>query len=81
MKDKIYVPIPREENQQELSDRREDYASKRDLMASEYNEAINKRLKTETRNLKKCSNCGKEFSAQVPDSAELICPECAKETR
>jgi rRNA maturation endonuclease Nob1 len=56
--------------------RRLDYAYTRDLLALEFNEAISKRLLSESRNQVKCEKCGKEFTAELTLEESLTCPEC-----
>lgn len=76
MKDKINIPIPKAEDLDALSKRRESYAAKRDQQASEFNQAISKRLEAEEKNITKCDHCGKEFSSGQITGTSLTCPEC-----
>lgn len=76
MKDKINIPLPKIEDLNALSKRRESYAAKRDLQASEFNLAITKRLEAEAINMIKCDKCGKEFSSGQSTEASQICPDC-----
>ncbi|HUX96557.1 MAG TPA: hypothetical protein VMV47_12565 [Bacteroidales bacterium] len=76
MKDKINIPIPKVEDLDALNKRRETYAAKRDLQASEFNLAISKRIEAEAMNLIKCNKCGKEFPSGDSTDPTLTCPEC-----
>ena len=76
MKDKISIPIPKAEDLDALNRRRETYAAKRDLQASEFNMAISKRLEAEAINMIKCNKCGKEFSSGQSDDTTVLCPDC-----
>jgi hypothetical protein len=75
MKKNIEKPVPKKEDTA-LNKRREKYAHTRDLLASDFNEAIAKREDLKDRNLVKCEICGKEFSAELASKDDLICPEC-----
>ena len=77
MKDQINIPLPRKVDQAHLIKRREDYALARDQQAIEFNEAINKRLRTEAMNIKKCTGCGKEFSPETSAPSQDLCHDCA----
>jgi protein-arginine kinase activator protein McsA len=77
MKDKLNIPIPKQEDLDALNKRRETYASKRDLQASEFNLAITKRLQAEAIQMIKCDKCGKEFTPAAK-SESLTCPDCLK---
>jgi DNA-directed RNA polymerase subunit RPC12/RpoP len=77
MKDKMYIPMPKKEDQVTLIKRREDYALTRDQQAFEFNEAINKRLRTEAMNIKKCTSCGKEFSFEPNALSPELCQDCS----
>jgi len=70
------IPIPKEENLEALKKRRENYALVRDLQALEYNEAIAKRILSESRNQVKCTKCGKEFTNETASEDSLTCPDC-----
>lgn len=76
MKNEINIPIPKEEDLDALNKRRESYAAKRDLQASEFNLAISKRIEAEALNLVKCNKCGKEFSSGNSAEMHLTCPDC-----
>jgi len=76
MKDKIMIPIPKQEDLDALNKRRETYASKRDQQASEFNLAISKRLQAEAMHMIKCTKCGKEFSLTIISEASPSCPDC-----
>ena len=76
MKDKINIPIPKIEDLDALNKRRESYAAKRDLQASEFNLAISKRLEAEAIIIIKCDKCGKEFSPEQSIDIPLTCPDC-----
>jgi len=76
MKDKIIIPIPKQEDLDALNKRRETYASKRDQQASEFNQAISKRLEAEAMHMIKCNKCGKEFSSPIISETSQICPDC-----
>jgi len=56
MKDKTTIPEilpdPKEEDKKAAARRREDYASKRDLQAAEYNESIVRRMARDKENPK-----------------------------
>jgi DNA-directed RNA polymerase subunit RPC12/RpoP len=80
MKNNINIPIPKKEDLDALNKRRENYAASRDLQASEFNQAISKRLQTEAMNIIKCSECGKEFASGNTSDASLICPDCLEKT-
>jgi predicted Zn-ribbon and HTH transcriptional regulator len=70
------MPNPKEELPETLNKRRKDYASSRDLQASENNEAIAKRLVIKGRNPVKCTVCGKEFDAGITPEETPVCPDC-----
>jgi hypothetical protein len=76
MKNNIVIPVPREEDLVAALRRRENYALTRDLQASEFNEAIAKRLLTETSNQVKCEKCGKEFTLETDSEESQTCPDC-----
>ena len=76
MKDKIIIPIPKQEDLDALNKRRETYASKRDQQATEFNQAISKRLHAEAMHMIKCKKCGKEFSSSNISDTSQECPEC-----
>lgn len=76
MKNNITIPVPKEEDVAARNKRRENYAINRDLQASEYNEAITKRLLIEAKSQVKCTKCGKEFASGKSTDAAPICPEC-----
>lgn len=76
MKDKIIIPIPKQEDLDALNKRRETYASKRDQQASEFNQAISKRLQAEAMHMIKCKKCGKEFSSANLSETSPACPDC-----
>jgi predicted Zn-ribbon and HTH transcriptional regulator len=76
MKDEIIIPTPKEEDFVAANKRRDNYALKRDLQASEFNGAIASRLLIENKNQLKCGKCGKEFSAGQNLKGDIICPEC-----
>jgi predicted Zn-ribbon and HTH transcriptional regulator len=75
MKNNIVIPVIREEDLAAANRRRETYASTRDLLATEFNDAIAKRLIAEAKHLVKCENCGKQFSADSPE-VPFKCPDC-----
>ena len=77
MKDKLNIPIPKQEDLDALNKRRETYASKRDLQASEFNLAITKRLQAEAMHMIKCDKCGKDFTPSGT-SESLTCADCLK---
>jgi Zn finger protein HypA/HybF involved in hydrogenase expression len=71
----ITVPLLKVEDFAAADLRRNNYAMKRDLQNSEFNEAILTRLHA-AENIKiKCDKCGKEFPK---DASELsaTCPDC-----
>jgi hypothetical protein len=70
------ILVVKKEEDKALVKRREDYALKRDLQATEQNEAITKRLISEESAKVKCVKCGKEFSPEDSSSDYLECPEC-----
>jgi rubrerythrin len=76
MKTDITIPVPKVEDVVALDKRRESYAAARDLQASEFNEAIIKRLQSEAKNVIKCDKCGKEFASGKVADAPQSCPEC-----
>ena len=76
MKDEIMISIPKEEDFVAANKRRDQYAIKRDLQASEYNKAIAARLESEAKNLFKCEKCGKEFLSVTGTDKSSICPDC-----
>lgn len=77
MKDKLIIPMPKQEDMDALNKRRETYASKRDQQASEFNLAISKRLQAEAMNMIKCDKCGKEFTP-AGTTESLTCADCLK---
>jgi hypothetical protein len=81
MKNDINVPIPKKEDLDALDRRRENYAASRDLQATEFNQAISKRLQSEAMNIIKCTECGKEFASGKTTDASPICPDCVKNTK
>ncbi len=76
MKNEIIIPVPREEDFVAANKRRDKYALKRDLQASEFNGAIASRLLMEVKNVVKCGKCGKEYPAGPGLKDTLICPDC-----
>jgi hypothetical protein len=76
VKNNLIIPVPKQEDLDALKKRRENYAAKRDVQATENNQAISQRLLTENRNFIKCSTCGKEFPSGKAADASLICPDC-----
>ena len=80
MKDKIIIPIPKQEDLDALNKRRETYASTRDQQASEFNQAISKRLQAEAMHMIRCKKCGKEFSSVDISETSAVCPDCFSKT-
>jgi hypothetical protein len=76
MKNEIVIPLPKEEDFVAANKRRDQYALKRDLQASEYNQAIAARLLAEVKLPVKCEKCGKEFTLGISADSEAICSEC-----
>lgn len=76
MKKNINKPVSNKDDGAAVNKRRKNYALTRDLLASEFNEAIAKRKDLKDKNLVKCEKCGKEFSAELASEEPLICPEC-----
>lgn len=76
MKKNIDKPVPDKDDGAAVNKRRKNYALTRDLLASEFNEAIAKRKVLKEKNLVKCERCGKEYSAVLSSEEPLICPEC-----
>jgi hypothetical protein len=76
MKNEIVIPIPREEDFVAANKRRDQYALKRDLQASEFNEAIAARLIAEVKHPVKCEKCGREFTSGTSADNAVICSEC-----
>jgi hypothetical protein len=76
MKNEITIPIPKEEDFVAANKRRDQYALKRDLQASEYNQAIAARLLSEVKNLIKCEKCGKEFAPGTNTDNTAFCSDC-----
>jgi predicted Zn-ribbon and HTH transcriptional regulator len=76
MKNIVSIPLPKEEDIAALKKRRDNYAISRDLQASEFNEAIAKRLLSQARSPVKCEKCGKEFIAGAVLTESATCPEC-----
>jgi predicted Zn-ribbon and HTH transcriptional regulator len=76
MKNEITIPIPKEEDFVAANKRRDQYALKRDLQASEYNQAITARLLSEVKHPVKCEKCGKEFTSGTSADNASICEEC-----
>jgi len=74
MKKEISIPIIKVENIAATNLRRENYALKRDLQNSEFNDAIAERLRADIK--MKCENCGKEFVTKNTSESHLRCPEC-----
>ncbi len=77
MKDEITIPVPREEDFVAANMRRDQYALKRDLQATEYNQAIAARLLAEVKHPVKCEKCGKEFTSGTLADNAAICSECS----
>jgi hypothetical protein len=65
MKNLNKVVIFRKEADISLARRREDYAAKRDILASEQNEAITKRMRQEEEAKGKSVNSGEEFIPEI----------------
>jgi hypothetical protein len=76
MKNEIIIPVPREEDFVAANKRRDQYALKRDLQATEYNQAIAARLLSEVNHSVKCEKCGKEFTSVTSADNSVICPDC-----
>ncbi len=76
MKNNTAVPIPKEEDKVAASKRRENYALTRDLQATEFNEAIAKRLLSKEPVQVKCEKCGKEFIAGIDEGNVALCTDC-----
>jgi predicted Zn-ribbon and HTH transcriptional regulator len=76
MKTTYPIPVTREVDTVASQKRRDEYALTRDKQALENNEAIQKRFLSEERNLVKCKQCGKEFSAGTESLDDLTCPDC-----
>jgi len=76
MKDEIIIPVLKEEDFVAATKRRDNYSLKRDLQASEFNNAIASRLLADERHKVKCEKCGKEFDAGNTTIESLICPDC-----
>lgn len=70
------IPVLREVDNLASKKRREEYALTRDQQAIDNNEAIKRRFISEEKNLVKCKQCGKEFSAGPEPSDNHICPDC-----
>ena len=76
MKNETTIPVLKVEDLAALERRRVNYATNRDLLAQEFNDAIAKRLLQEAKNVIKCDRCGKEFESGKAADASLTCPEC-----
>jgi hypothetical protein len=76
MKNEITIPVPKEEDFVAANKRRDQYALKRDLQASEYNQAIAARLLAEVKHPVKCDKCGKEFTSGTTADNAAICSDC-----
>lgn len=75
MKNLDKVVIFRKEEDISLVQRREDYAVKRDLLASEQNETIKRRIRLEDESKGKCVKCGQEFIPEnIPDPGVVTDP-------
>ena len=76
MKKEITIPVTKQEDMAALKLRRENYATKRDLQATEFNDAIAKRLIAESKSVLKCNKCGREFETVKTDETSMSCPAC-----
>jgi hypothetical protein len=76
MKKNKDIQTPKEEDNAARKKRRENYALSRDMLASDFNEAIAKRKDLKDRNLVKCEKCGKEFEAGTTTEDSRLCPDC-----
>jgi len=76
MKNTYNVVINKKEADTTLSQRRDDYARKRDLLALEQNEAITKRIQMEKDAPGKCIKCGKEIVTENNSDVRQLCPDC-----
>jgi len=76
MKKNKDIQTPKEEDNAARKKRRENYALSRDMLASDFNEAIAKRKDLKDRNLVKCEKCGKEFTSGTSADNAVICPDC-----
>ena len=79
MKKEITIPVSKQEDMAALKLRRENYATKRDIQATEFNDAIAKRLLAEAKSVIKCNKCGKEFETARTEETSMSCPACAVE--
>ena len=76
MKNEIFIPLLKNEDFVSANERRNTYATKRDLQALEFNGAILTRLQAEKQNIVKCETCGKEFSAGFSSDNSSKCSDC-----
>lgn len=77
MKKEISVPLLKVEDFVAANLRRDNYALKRDLQNSEFNEAIVTRLRASDKIKIKCEKCGKELTTDKSSKAIQFCPECS----
>jgi late competence protein required for DNA uptake (superfamily II DNA/RNA helicase) len=76
MKKDITVPLLKVEDFVAANLRRDEYALKRDLQNTKYNEAITARILAEDKNKIKCNKCGKEFIEDKTAKNPLSCADC-----
>jgi len=77
MKKEISIPLLKVEDFVAANLRRDNYALKRDLQNSEFNEAIVTRLRAADTIKIKCEKCGKELAITKSSKASPFCPECS----
>lgn len=76
MKKEISIPLTKVEDFVAANLRRDEYALKRDMQNTKFNDAITARLLAEENNKAKCDKCGKEFTIQKTTKSSLSCPDC-----
>jgi predicted Zn-ribbon and HTH transcriptional regulator len=76
MKKEITIPLTKVENLAAANLRRDEYAAKRDMQNTKFNDAITARILAEEMNKAKCEKCGKEFAPDKTVKNPLSCPDC-----
>lgn len=76
MKKEISIPLTKVEDSAAATQRRDNYALKRDQQNSLFNSAIASRIEAEANIKVKCSTCGKEFPAKRSEEPIALCPKC-----
>jgi late competence protein required for DNA uptake (superfamily II DNA/RNA helicase) len=76
MKKEISIPLTKVEDFVAANLRRDEYALKRDMQNTKFNDAITARLLAEEKNKAKCDKCGKEFTVQKTAKSPISSPDC-----